>query len=844
MDCEACDYNLNIRHHNCTTHSACFVDQLWSPSNCLQCINLFEKADESEEGSIEKLRTLSKKFVDRTSLSGFKGTIFSNKFEFDKFFRTFLKLSGKKKENLDPNPENKTTVSAHSSLSHSLPIQNISGLPIVEEVVPFSNNELTSNLRIQTNNSFLVQSSNPVAILSNSDVSDLLTSTERNVIAENLEPLPDSSSSSVVTLATVTSTLATVNQSNFNYPIASSLNLPRVAFSTFLPECSSSRPSEIPFSVGSNNADPLLSSASNIFRSAPVSPPVAPDVLQQNLAATARIRAPCSYSNSFAASGNICQQQPLQELNYNSFLNSQRNNPESYEGANIAYPIQDQENYYYEQASDELNFKHWPGLEALTFVDDDMLEFLNKDNPPTIFILPSASPSLLIAQEGIMFQNFQFSSQDIFVGIYKNKTCLIVKNPSSDSAEFCLSLPRLVEQLEEEEIDLNKIGALFTNYCDHAKEQFSPCEFLSKDSKIEAVFNSLNLSELQDLSQKTLGKIQKFSSKDIEDDKILKCLQEPMLTQESHSIPNALQQVTLPISKEDRELDFSKRKEALKAVVSYASCKETYKASCYFYNKANPQTKQDKNFDMLTGLKGVFQISLKSLESLCFNSLEDVKKFRMSLRSKSIAKVTESVLKKNLLDSDPWSLNLFSDSASTHIFKAIDTPAPRSIELQGSLNSKTNKGSNPKNTLPGRRERDGSALRSLWKKRKFGRGGRLGTQSLRNAGKFNFSRFPHPRSQSFYGQNRFPNQESYPPSHNFSHGNHFAMPYPNQDGNQFNIPYPAHVRNHYPGQGVSAPNVHQFSGPQFPAPFAPQGSQRSRAASRGQKFRGNRGRHF
>ena len=61
-----------------------------------------------------------------------------------------------------------------------------------------------------------------------------------------------------------------------------------------------------------------------------------------------------------------------------------------------------------------------------------------------------------------------------------------------------LSLSQFVEQIEQEEIDLNKIGALFTNYCDHAREQFSPCKFLTKDSNIEAVFNSLNVSELQD----------------------------------------------------------------------------------------------------------------------------------------------------------------------------------------------------------------------------------------------------------------------------------------------------------------------------------------------------------
>ena len=159
------------------------------------------------------------------------------------------------------------------------------------------------------------------------------------------------------------------------------------------------------------------------------------------------------------------------------------------------------------------------------------------------------------------------------------------------------------------------------------------------------------------------------------DNNILSCLQEPSLAKDSHLIPDAVQEVTSPLSKEDKDMDFSKRRAALKAVIVNDPCKETCKAILHFYDNANSQTKKDGNFLMFTDLKGFSHLSLKFLEFSCLKAHNEVKDFRKELRTK----VNESVIRNKLIDTDPWFVSLFSKSANTLISYAVESQAPRNI---------------------------------------------------------------------------------------------------------------------------------------------------------------------
>ena len=291
------------------------------------------------------------------------------------------------------------------------------------------------------------------------------------------------------------------------------------------------------------------------------------------------------------------------------------------------------------QNVDRLLFRHWPKLQPLTHVDEEMFDFLNQDDIPKFFILPTSSASLMIAVEGICLNDVNLSSQDVFVGILGNKTLLTIKNPSFESTELTLPLNLYTEQEEDPSFDINKIAPSLISYALHADKKFNPCGYNVKDNKLEVIFDKIDLSDVKEFPHTNVGRIRKFSSKDKLDNDILECLQGPLLSADSHFIPEALQQVTLPLSKDDRELDLLKRKEALKAVVAYASCMENYKASSHFYDSAKPETKKDGNFLMLTGLKGLNQITATFLGDICFKVLKDVKSFRLALRAKSTAQI-------------------------------------------------------------------------------------------------------------------------------------------------------------------------------------------------------------
>ena len=47
------------------------------------------------------------------------------------------------------------------------------------------------------------------------------------------------------------------------------------------------------------------------------------------------------------------------------------------------------------QNVDRLLFRHWPNLQPLTHVDEEMFDFLNQDDIPKFFILPTSSASLM-----------------------------------------------------------------------------------------------------------------------------------------------------------------------------------------------------------------------------------------------------------------------------------------------------------------------------------------------------------------------------------------------------------------------------------------------------------------
>ena len=774
MSCKGCISNLKSKSHNCTTHSACYKDKLWSPSNCLQCSELFEKADKNDDSSIDKLKSLYKKFADRSSNRGFGKTIFASEYEYHSFFRTFLTVHSRKedKENVQPN----LNAPSSSKSILDLPIPRVTSIEEVVSSVDFNRESPISEIPCSLDPENLILNQNqlsgilsdsasfPLAelvVVPNSSVPEI---SSRNVLTQECVGTQLSSNPGRVSYTPpgnpflISSVGSRQPQINFGTAsVSSSLFgsntqafVPQPLFSGFIPTSLNSfgsirsQPSTMRSSFGNGMHPPANSLRPNFPPQTNWSNPqtVNPNPVlyqQPNLGSRNSVSCPQSLVPS--------PRPNMQALNseHDGQLWEEEEVPQQ-----IVNPV----------------FTHWPSMEALTSLDDSMLTFLNQTKPPILFVLPSSSPTLMITEQGLVFLGSYLSSQDVFVGLLDNKWCLAIKHPSTETAQLTLNLERYEkEDVSVGDIDPNKLGALISSYCEHAHDEFGPCEYKLEDGNLEIIFNSLNLENLKSSKVNLLAKFKKFSSVDKNDDNILSCLQEPALGKDSHLIPDAIQEVTSPLSKEDKDKDFSKRKAALKAVIAYASCKETFKAISHFYDNANSQTKKDENFVMFTGLKGFNQLSLKFLEASCLKALDEVKDFRKELRSKSTLKVNESVIRNKLINTDLWSVSLFSKSANTLISHAVESQAPRNISLK-----KVSSEGNAKNppSKGNRRQSDTMALKSLWQKSKFNRGKnhtygapRFLNHSYRNFGP-NFSRSPGVQNHF-----RFPNPHNFRPRQNF-----------------------------------------------------------------------------
>ena len=184
MSCLSCTSNISDFNHNCTIHSACFSKRLWSPSKCLQCSELFEKADNLDVLSIDRLSRLSRKFSNLTRISGYNKTIFESKFEYSNFFRNFLEVTCQAKPVFNFSKENPSDNSI-SSLSKSLSNPDNILTSKSDQTISLFNSSTCSGFPIQTRSSFL--DTNEESLMVNLEVvSDLLTCSEQVVIESSL----------------------------------------------------------------------------------------------------------------------------------------------------------------------------------------------------------------------------------------------------------------------------------------------------------------------------------------------------------------------------------------------------------------------------------------------------------------------------------------------------------------------------------------------------------------------------------------------------------------------------------------------------------------------------------
>ena len=347
-----------------------------------------------------------------------------------------------------------------------------------------------------------------------------------------------------------------------------------------------------------------------------------------------------------------------------------------------------------------LDSPHWPGLLALTQVDDDMREFLNQEVAPQVYSFQS-SKDVFVSRFGFVLKEREFFCNQVFVGKKDGKLYAIPRLDLEDEdgdMGFLISNLNAVHLFPKDKaLDGTKLKNLLTMYCNFADSSLHPMSYNCPEPGkfVLDIKDSLDLGLLAKDPPKTQPLKGLSCSSSVEGDKeILEFLSSTLLN-DSHQIKDEngseIQRgTTSALTKEMLSRDMNLRADASHAIQSLAAISELDKVI------GTLPTQFPGKVGLFSGLKGLSQGALFSARSVAHKTLCAAQEQRKFLRGKSL-NITEPNLRSSLIESDLWASSLFPSNASQLLSESKKVPALRPLNIKSGANK--NSSNLPKNKV-------------------------------------------------------------------------------------------------------------------------------------------------
>ena len=338
-----------------------------------------------------------------------------------------------------------------------------------------------------------------------------------------------------------------------------------------------------------------------------------------------------------------------------------------------------------------LDSPHWPGLIALTEVDDDMRAFLNQDKAPQIYSFQTKD--VFVSRFGIVLHDKEFFYYEVFVGKKDGKLYAIPRLTPGDDGRlgFLISNLNAVHLFPKEKVlDGTKLRNLLSMFSNFADKDLNPVSYSCPETgKFVLDFkDSLDLSCLAKDPPKTLP-IKGFAcSSSVEGDQKILDFLSASLSSSSHQLKDEngaeIQQgATSPLSKDTLNKDQSLRADASLAIQALGAISELDKALSTL-----PDLFPER-LGLLSGLKGLSHLALTSLRPVVHRSLTMVQEQRKFMRAKAL-NISEPDIRSSLVERDPWAPSLFPSDASQSVSDSKRVPALRQLNIKSNPSKASN----------------------------------------------------------------------------------------------------------------------------------------------------------
>ena len=338
-----------------------------------------------------------------------------------------------------------------------------------------------------------------------------------------------------------------------------------------------------------------------------------------------------------------------------------------------------------------LDSPHWPGLIALTEVDDDMRAFLNQEKAPQIYSFQTKD--VFVSRFGLVLHDEEYYHYEVFVGKKDGKLYAIPRlTPGEDGRlGFLISNLNAVHLFPKEKVlDGTKLRNLLSMFSNFADKDLNPVSYSCPETgKFVLDFkDSLDLSCLAKDPPKTLP-IKGFAcSSSVEGDQKILDFLSASLSSSSHQLKDEngveIQQgATSPLSKDTLNKDQSLRADASLAIQALGAISELDKALGTL-----PDLFPER-LGLLSGLKGLSHLALTSLRPVVHRSLTIVQEQRKFMRAKAL-NITEPDIRSSLVERDPWAPSLFPSDASQSVSDSKKVPALRQLNIKSNPSKASN----------------------------------------------------------------------------------------------------------------------------------------------------------
>ena len=687
-NCKDCE-KLRVKlHHNCLKHCKCFEKFTWNPSDCSDCLLLFELAEVTSlpnEASVI-LCQLGKKMQNLARVDGDSpaphGTIFASSNAYDSFNKVFLKhvvqLKKGKSEVLPSSKSPVTLILEEEGKSHDNPspplesFKSAGGLIsiLVEPDIHHANDDCPSS----SQNSLVTE---PSPVFAQPSSSQILPLEVPPVVSKPLQPIYQNFQPSLCNDFTSFQSL--------NYPVSNQGNYASAALNqgdqviwsgnscypyqnNMMPVTNLVNPYEVNYNYPTTNNIHSLDSLIAIKVSS----------------AIAAMRPPASTKQSKTAKTFSSDDMSLDanaSYSDNDSVCSNDSNP-----GLQSLPSQNEDSCSSSDSEDESNhLVHWPTCKPITYVSEAMWSYLNDDNKPYLYVLNKGLAD--VSHEGLWYDSNFFKAEDVFVGLINNKLCLAIKSRSINHLILAKSLNKFETPAEEETISFSSLKRHLTCLSDWDQGKHS-WKYEKKEGNVEFNVGDMKIMSLVNKNPTQKTKFPKlpwnWSSSSSEDQSILDFLQGPTLNDKDHKLPKITQSFTSPVShslKSDDDYARLKAKSGLSAL--FAVKQALILTNSMRANVSNVHA-QDPNLALLEGVSSLLDLACKELEPVQSTLLEEASKTRVKARKEATKLIEDADIKATLVEADVWSKDLFPPAATNEISLAVNRPAPRNVKTRRS----------------------------------------------------------------------------------------------------------------------------------------------------------------